>query len=359
MKIVSAMNTTRTRWKFDNLVVLVLVVAGGTVYAVETPENQSTKKSEEVDPGPVTKRLVSLFEAREFFWKPEADQEQRFNYRLFRPAGRVKGSKFPMIVWLHGHGAFEMENINIGQLLYVEQCVIRDPSHPEKYPFFVLAVQCTVDNDRWFVRDDKNTAGGERRMTPGEVTLRIIPDLLKSEAVDPDRIYLSGICAGATGSLEMAALRPDLFAAIGCFSAAGIEAASLKKLVDIPVWAFRNPADSPEGIRLAIRTLNEFGGRCAFTETKWGGHDSWSEAFANYDVLDWLMSQRRGRPDKNLPGTPPLRIRWQQFKSDYRRYLQWEQWRPRLVTIGVVAVIIGLCRREFRRHGSEKCKVSV
>src|SRR4051794_34522121 len=111
------MNSSRTRWKSECVVALLLVFVGRTVYAVQMPKSQTKIISGEVDQGPVTQKLVSLFEAREFSWKSNTDREQRFNYRLFRPTRRVNGSKFPVIVWLHGHGAFEMQNINIGQLL--------------------------------------------------------------------------------------------------------------------------------------------------------------------------------------------------------------------------------------------------
>ena len=348
----SFLRQARQLYKCHKIVVIVLFSSAltGTIHAAEPIVKQSTKDNTE--PASIaSKTLLNLFEVREYSCGSDTGHKQKFRYRLFKPVGKVQGSKFPLIVWLHGYGEDELQLIDVGQLKYVEPLIIKDPSNPEKYPFFFLAVQCPHDNDRWFVADSTNTAEHSNRITPGEATIEIISSLLKSEPIDANRVYLNGICDGGTSALTMAARRPDLFAAIACFSANSINDDSLKKLVNIPIWAFRNRIDSPEILRRVIDRLKQMGGHCAFTETQLGNHDSWSEAFIDCDIFDWQMSQRRGQPDRDLPpGTSPLRLRWRQFKLDYAQYLSWSQLRPRLITIGGFVSIIWLCRRELRRR---------
>ena len=53
--------------------------------------------------------------------------------------------------------------------------------------------------------------------------LAVLRDVSAKYAVDPDRVYLQGISLGGRGTLEAAALRPDIFAAISSHGVYGVQ----------------------------------------------------------------------------------------------------------------------------------------
>lgn len=78
----------------------------------------------------------------------------------------------------------------------------------------------------------------------------------------------------------------------------------------VPVWAFHGAADRVvrvERSRMTIDALRVAGGIPQYTEYPEVGHDSWTHAFAEPDLLPWLFSHRRGTTaDSASPFQPPV-----------------------------------------------------
>jgi len=79
---------------------------------------------------------------------------------------------------------------------------------------------------------------------------RIIEDMCKKYHVNRDRIYLQGISLGGRGALEMAALRPDLFAAVSAQGVYGVQ----ETLLDPAAVAARDPVFNGLAARSDMRT---------------------------------------------------------------------------------------------------------
>ncbi len=112
--------------------------------------------------------LVALFAPHEFQCTSGRYRDQVLYYRLYDPrpaeetAGAEDGQRFPMIVWLHGFG--EQGEDNVAQLRWVDR-IMPPPWDRERFPFFVLAVQCPADDRSWCT---KPTAEGESQVSSEE-----------------------------------------------------------------------------------------------------------------------------------------------------------------------------------------------
>jgi predicted peptidase len=66
--------------------------------------------------------------------------------------------------------------------------------------------------------------------------------------------------------------------------------------VGLPIWCFHGesdpviPADHSQAMIAAIKAA---GGTPIFSVLPGVGHDSWTQAYRNPAVLDWLFAQRR------------------------------------------------------------------
>jgi predicted peptidase len=221
-----------------------------------------------------------------------------FRYRLLRPEpaagnGRTTG-RYPLVLYLHGAG--ERGTDNAKQLKYLPTW-LAEPAMRQKYPCFVLAPQCRMD-ERWV---DVSWADATSTPQPATPTVDLtaataaLEDVLAQEAVDPDRIYLTGLSMGGYGTWDLAARIPDRFAAILPVCGGGDERVAAS-IASRPIWCFHGDADTAvpvERSRAMIAAVKAAGGRPIYSELAGVGHDSWTPAYRDAFVLDWLFSQRR------------------------------------------------------------------
>jgi predicted peptidase len=122
--------------------------------------------------------------------------------------------------------------------------------------------------------------------------------------VDRDRVYVTGLSMGGYGTWELAEEYPDRFAAIAPVCGAGNPDAA-KKLKDLPAWVFHGERDTVVPFKRSqdmVNALKKVGGRVRFTPYSDRGHDCWTPTYANPQLYEWLMKQKRGKPDE-----PPAR----------------------------------------------------
>ena len=126
--------------------------------------------------------------------------------------------------------------------------------------------------------------------------LELTQKTIEQYPVDSRRVYVTGISMGGFGTWAMMAAEPDLLAAAVPVCGGG-DPGWAPRIKAIPVWAFHGAEDTvvpAEYTRRMIRALRAAGADPKYTEYPGIGHDSWTPAYQEPDLLDWLFSQKRG-----------------------------------------------------------------
>jgi len=64
----------------------------------------------------------------------------------------------------------------------------------------------------------------------------------------------------------------------------------------VPTWVFHGARDTVVPVRASeemVEAMRAAGAEVKFTVYPEAGHDSWTEAYDNAELYDWLLSQRR------------------------------------------------------------------
>lgn len=237
--------------------------------------------------------LASRFEARQY-------QDESGNillYRLLKPKTIDERNQYPLVLFLHGIG--ERGDDNSAQLKWGVKNFATD-ENMEKYPCFVAAPQCPLD-DFWvsalqelsspYTMTEKPTESMRMALEIVEVLEREYPQ------IDPQRIYVTGLSMGGFGTWDAVQRKPDLFAAAAPVCGGG-DVTQAERIAHIPVWVFHGAEDRlviPKWSRDMIGALKEAGGNPKYTEYPGIGHQSWIEAYSDPGLFEWLFSQKRGR----------------------------------------------------------------
>jgi predicted peptidase len=247
------------------------------------------------DESPTTAQLAKLYEARTVRVAAAKDVEPvEFAYRLLGPKSITPGTRYPLVIFLHGAG--ERGNDNLSQLKYFPTWMA-EQSARKAHPCFVLAPQCR-DEQKWVDVDWSKIESTPQSPTPTVDMLAVIAaieDTLQREPIDPARIYLTGLSMGGYGSWDLAARMPDRFAAVLPICGGGDEATAAK-IKDLPIWCFHGDADTAvrvERSRTMIEALRAAGGAPKYSELAGVGHDSWTPAYRDPDVLAWIFAQKK------------------------------------------------------------------
>lgn len=145
-------------------------------------------------------------------------------------------------------------------------------------PFVVVAPQCPADT--WWKTDS---------------LIALLDHILDQLDIDPRRIYVTGLSMGGYGTWALADACPERFAAIApiCGPFRYIDPARFKTT---PVWCFHGAMDDivpvNDSVRM-VRRLREAGQDVRFTVYPDAGHDSWTQAYDEPELFDWLLTHSR------------------------------------------------------------------
>lgn len=214
-------------------------------------------------------------------------------YRLLYPLNYNKNKKYPIVVFLHGSG--QRGNDNETQLIGVPKR-LTDAAGRSKYPCFIFVPQCSR-KDVW-VKFPNFPAGLETTVlaTPSAgLALAKLDLLIKNLPVDPKRIYVTGYSMGGEGAFDFLTRRPNLFAAAIPICSVS-DTAKAKLIYKTPIWAFHGDQDDVNDVkysRLMISALENQKGKPKYTEYPGVKHNSWTKAYEEPALFDWLFSQKK------------------------------------------------------------------
>ncbi len=129
-----------------------------------------------------------------------AVQSEGLNYLLFLPRDYLHEPKnWPLILYLHGKGE---RGDRVGELERLKASGLPKPVEQRAdFPFIVLSPQCPSHTE-WDGELDNLNA--------------LLTKILTTYAVDPHRLYLTGISMGGHGAWALASRYPERFAAGTC-----------------------------------------------------------------------------------------------------------------------------------------------
>lgn len=199
-------------------------------------------------------------------------------YLLYLPKdyGKDANKQWPLVVFLHGAGERGDD---------LEKVKIHGPpklaANGKQFPFILISPQCPKDG--WW---------------PSQPIPDLIDEAEKRYAVDPDRIYLTGLSMGGYGTWAFASQQPKRYAAIAPICGGGTPYL-MRGLKHLPVWAFHGAKDTAvplvESERL-VEALKRAGNeQVKFTIYPEAGHDSWTASYNNEELYEWLLSHERGK----------------------------------------------------------------
>ena len=111
--------------------------------------------------------------------------------------------------------------------------------------------------------------------------------------IDPARIYITGVSAGALGVWDLLQRNPKFFAA-GVPMSGALGTSIAPRVKRIPIWDFHGSADtgvSPITTRQLIAAIVKAGGAPRYTEVPGGGHYIWDGVYAMPSLYAWWFAQ--------------------------------------------------------------------
>lgn len=196
-------------------------------------------------------------------------------YLLYLPDdyGKDANQKWPLMIFLHGSGESGDD---------LEKVKAHGPpkliAAGKAFPFIVVSPQ--------------SPGGGWNT----ETLNAMLDDILKKNAVDADRVYLTGLSMGGFGTWAWAQENPERFAAIAPICGGGL-AWRARRLQNVPTWAFHGVKDPTVPVRAseemvdAMKKANAL--EVKLTTYPEAGHDSWTATYNNPELFAWFLQHTR------------------------------------------------------------------
>lgn len=235
----------------------------------------------------------------------EKSKSEHLNYRLFVPLSYDAKRKYPLVLFLHGangRGSDNTKQLTGGNQLGTHFWISREVQNT--FPAFVLVPQCPVGQS--WAEPDLNR--------PTETLLLVMDALYKTQrefSIDPARVYLAGQSMGGLGVWSLIQTYPDKWAAALVLCAYD-NFSNVLGITMVPLWLFQGDADQVvpiDTVREMARTLRKQHANFRYSEYHKVGHEVWTKAFTEPDLLRWLISHVR--KDESAPegqlgsGLPP------------------------------------------------------
>lgn len=239
---------------------------------------------------------LSLYQKKEYQY---ADGKV-LPYRILYPENYDKSKKYPLVLFLHGAG--ERGNDNEKQLIHGSKLFL-DTGNRKNFPAIVVFPQCP-ENSFWSsISIDRNKTPvtfefnyGNPITWPLDAVQKLMKQLLKEEAIDKKKCFITGLSMGGMGTFEMVYRFPKLFAAAQPICGGGDVFRYDERVKKTSFRVFHGDADAVVSVnesRAMVNKLKSLKLDVTYTEYPGVNHNSWDNAFAEPTFLSWMFSHKR------------------------------------------------------------------
>ena len=197
----------------------------------------------------------------------------RLNYLLYLPKEYESKKAWPLVLFLHGAGE-RGDNLDMVKKHGPPKLVAQG----KEFPFVLISPQCPAG--RWW--------------EPFELSA-LLDEIVEKQKIDKDRVCVTGLSMGGFGAWSLAAHSPKRFAAIVPICGGG-EPITAMLLPHVPAWVFHGGKDPVVPVARSeamVNALKAAGGTVKFTVYPNAFHDSWTEAYNDPKLYEWLLEQKR------------------------------------------------------------------
>lgn len=195
------------------------------------------------------------------------------SYLLYLPRDYEKQDKWPLLLFLHGSGERGDD---------IERVKVHGPPRliaaGKEFPLIVVSPQCPE----------------LRTWHPLELKA-LLDDLVQRYKVDQDRIYLTGLSMGGSGTWMLAMNFPERFAAIAPICGRG-DPDGAKRIAHLPIRVFHGAKDEAVPLEYSqkmVDALQKIDADVQLTVYPEAEHDSWTETYDNPGFYEWLLEHKR------------------------------------------------------------------
>ncbi|WP_425613879.1 prolyl oligopeptidase family serine peptidase [Anatilimnocola sp. NA78] len=211
---------------------------------------------------------------QQFTTKNEAGEETTLHYWLYLPANHDGKAKFPLMMFLHGSGERGDDLDVVKKHGPPKVCETQ-----KDWAFITISPQCPKEK-RW----------------DAETLAKLVDHVAKQQNADEQRLYITGLSMGGSGTWALTSKYPDKFAAAVPMCGRG-DAAQAEKLVKLPIWVFHGAKDTGSPVALSetmVDAIKKAGGdKIKFTIDPDAGHDCWTKAYSTPELYSWLLEQKK------------------------------------------------------------------
>lgn len=203
-------------------------------------------------------------------------EEVNYHYIKYLPKG-YRGdtlTKWPLLLYLHGGSARGTDTIDLYDYGPFDQTY-----RGREFPFIIIAPQCPKhirwSTENWFEN--------------------FYSEIISKYNIDTNRIFLTGVSLGGSGTWYLAVKYPEKFAAIAPISGftnhMNYIYDNVSRLKDMPIWTFHGKLDNNvpfEETQSLVNKLNHYNKTVKFTIYPDAGHWIHHLVYPGNELYDWF-----------------------------------------------------------------------
>ena len=243
----------------------------------------------------VSNPALDVYQKKEFVYNGNT-----LPYRIMYPSSYDKNKKYPLLLFLHGAG--ERGKDNEKQLIHGSKLFITGENR-KNFPAIIIFPQCPEESFWAVTKIDRSVQPYKiefdytsRPNWPLVAANELVKKVMKEEAIDKSKVYITGLSMGGMGTFESVYRNPDLYAAALPICGGGDVKNYDKRVGKTAFWVFHGAADPVVNVNLSqemVEKLKSLKAEVKYSEYPGVNHNSWDNAFSEKDYLSWMLQHKK------------------------------------------------------------------